>query len=72
MIGGIIVPGGFFDQARVLLRCIGPSLANVGVTNALQDPMIELYNGAGVLFASNDNWRSNQQADIIAIGKSAY
>ena len=48
---------------KVIVRAIGPSLPFVG---ALADPVLELRNSSGGLIASNDNWRSNQEAEIIA------
>ena len=66
MIGGTIIVGN--DPARVLLRAIGPSLTNFGVPNALQDPALELRDGNGTLMASNDNWRTDQEAEITATG----
>jgi hypothetical protein len=64
MIGGTIIAGS--TPASVLVRAIGPSLTNAGVPNALQDPMLELHDSSGSLIASNDNWRSDQEAEIIA------
>jgi hypothetical protein len=32
------------------------------------DPTLELYDGNGVLLASNDDWRDTQEADITATG----
>ena len=61
MIGGIIVLG--TDAQEVLLRAIGPSLP---VAGALADPTLELHDKDGVIIASNDNWRSDQETDIIA------
>ena len=66
MIGGFIVGGS--QNRTVLARAIGPSLTAVGVPNALQDPMLELHDSSGTMLASNDNWRSNQEAQIIATG----
>jgi hypothetical protein len=66
MIGGTIVRGS--ADSTVLIRAIGPSLANVGVPNALADPMLELHDGNGALLNSNDNWRDTQQAEIEARG----
>jgi hypothetical protein len=34
----------------------------------LQDPTIELHDSSGTTLASNDNWKSNQEAQIIAVG----
>ena len=52
------------------MRAIGPSLSNppFDILNALQDPTLSLFDGNGTSFASNDNWHSTQQADIIATG----
>jgi hypothetical protein len=68
LIGGFIITG--TDAKKVLIRGIGPSLANFGITNALGDTTLELYQG-DTLLASNDNWKirsdgSSQQAEIQA------
>lgn len=66
LIGGIIVRG---DAAQsVLVRAIGPELSHAGITGALQDPMLDLYDSNGTLVGSNDNWRSDQQTAITATG----
>ena len=61
LIGGLIVLGQ--DPLRVIVRAIGPSLPLPG---ALGDPTLELHDVNGALIASNDNWRSDQEAEIIA------
>ena len=61
LIGGLIVLGQ--NPLRVIVRAIGPSLS---VPGALQDPTLELHDGDGALIASNDNWRTDQEAEIIA------
>jgi len=66
MIGGTIIIGS--TPATVLIRAIGPSLTNAGVPNALSDPTLELHDGDGTLIAFNDDWRSDQEAAIIATG----
>lgn len=60
MIGGFIVQGGV--PKSVTIRAIGPSLP---VAGQLADPTLELYDSSGTLIASNDNWRSDQEAEII-------
>ena len=35
---------------------------------SLADPKLEVYDKTGTLIASNDNWRSSQQDEIIAAG----
>lgn len=64
LIGGMIVVGG--NPQRVIVRAIGPSLADAGVAGALADPTLELHDSNGSVIALNDNWRSDQQAEIIA------
>ena len=61
LIGGVIVQGQ--SARRVIVRAIGPSLA---VTGRLEDPILELHDGNGVLIVVNDNWRSDQEAEISA------
>jgi hypothetical protein len=61
MIGGVIVAGQ--ASQRVIVRAIGPS---VPVTGNLADPTLEIRNANGSLLASNDNWRTTQEAEIIA------
>jgi hypothetical protein len=67
MIGGFILGNGSAN-ARVLLRAIGPSLANLGIPGALDDPTLELHNNNGDIIAANDDWRETQQAEIKATG----
>jgi plastocyanin len=63
LIGGLIVLGQ--NPLRVIVRAIGPSLTLPG---ALANPMLELHDGNGAVIASNDDWRTNQEAEIIATG----
>lgn len=69
LIGGFIITG--TDPKKVLIRGIGPSLSNFGVTDALIDPTLELHQGSTTL-STNDNWKINdqtgqsQEADIRA------
>ena len=63
MIGGFIVGGTY--PAKVIVRAIGPSLSQQGVSGALQDPTLELVDSQGNII-SNDNWRSSQEAEVIA------
>jgi hypothetical protein len=52
---GFILGGGD-DGAQVLIRALGPSLAQFGVTDVLADPTLELHNANGDPAASNDSW----------------
>jgi hypothetical protein len=63
LIGGFIIAG--TQPKKVMVRAIGPSLSSF-FPGVLADPILELRNSSGDLIASNDNWRSNQEAEIIA------
>ena len=63
MIGGFIVLGP--QKQTVIIRALGPSLP---VNGKLADPMLELVNNNGTTLATNDDWRSDQEAEIIATG----
>jgi Matrixin/Putative Ig domain len=71
MIGGFIVGGadpGPAYTTQVVIRAIGPSLGSKGIVGPLADPTLDLYDPWGVVVASNDDWRSTQEAEIIASG----
>jgi hypothetical protein len=67
-IGGFIITGS--APKHVLLRAIGPSLAQVGVPNVLADPVLELHGPGAFATITNDNWTENplQAAAILATG----
>ncbi|MBA3571526.1 MAG: aryl-sulfate sulfotransferase [Pyrinomonadaceae bacterium] len=54
LISGFIV--GDVDSATVIVRAIGPSLAAAGVSGALADPTLTVYDANGSALATNDNW----------------
>ena len=64
LIGGIIITGA--EPKKVILRAIGPSLGAQGVEGALQDPVLELFDGSGEPVTSNDNWRDTDAFEIHA------
>ncbi|MEO5721170.1 MAG: hypothetical protein ABIR71_06845 [Chthoniobacterales bacterium] len=61
MIGGFIISGS--ASQKLIVRAMGPSLPLAG---KLQDPRLDFYNGQGDVIGSNDNWRSDQEMEIIA------
>ena len=63
MIGGFIIQGS--QAKRVIIRVIGRELIPFGVPNVLNDPTLELHNGAGALIASNNNWQTTIIGGII-------
>src|SRR5439155_9535283 len=67
--GENVVIGGFIVQGtgikRVIIRAIGSELTQYGITNALNNPRLELHNGSGALIATNDNWQTTILGGII-------
>ena len=68
LIGGFIVRGS--AAKRVIVRAIGPSLLQRGLSDVLADPTLELHAGNGALLRSNDNWQDDpiQASQIRASG----
>lgn len=62
LIGGFIIQGN--SPQTVLIRAVGPNLANHGVPNVLADPVLQLFSGQTVI-ASNDNWVDAANAAAI-------
>jgi len=70
MIAGFLLSDGSGDS-RVVVRGIGPSLANSFPASALlANPTLELHDGNGVLTLSNNDWQDDpaQAAEISAAG----
>jgi len=77
--GDDVLVGGFIVRAanglpdvpkRVLVRAIGPSLAVSGVPLAgrLENPTLALHDASGAVIGANDDWRSDQETEILATG----
>ncbi|HEV2843107.1 MAG TPA: DUF11 domain-containing protein [Chthoniobacterales bacterium] len=73
--GDNIVIAGFMLGAnsapdRVIVRGIGPSLAALGVPNALANPTLELRDGNGAMVMENNDWQDNaaQAVELSAAG----
>lgn len=57
----ILVPGFVIKGAgskNILVRAVGPGLAQFNVSNLLPDPQLTLFNSKSMKFAENDNWQS--------------
>ncbi len=61
-IAGFVIDGP--EAKEVLIRGLGPTLGEYGVTGAMQHPTLELHDGGGSLIAANDNWKSTQKEAI--------
>lgn len=65
LIGGVIITGD--EDKTVTVRARGPSLidADPNLQNLLADPSVQLFNSAGELIDSNDNWKDHSSADSL-------
>jgi len=66
LIAGFIVGNGGSDT--VVVRAIGPSLADAGVANPLADPTLDLYDANGAVIRSDDDWRDSQESLLQSTG----
>jgi hypothetical protein len=69
MIGGFIL-GGSSQNTGIVVRGIGPSLSQFGLSPVLANPTLELRDSNGVLLIGNDNWQDDpaQAAQLSAHG----
>jgi hypothetical protein len=65
LIGGFVVLNG---ATRVMLRAIGPELMAFNISDALQNPTLELRDGNGSLIEANDDWKNDNQQAISDTG----
>ncbi len=65
-IAGFIISG---KAAKTLVvRGLGPSLAQFGVGGTLANPSLEIHDQAGAVIASNQDWQSTQKTAISQSG----
>ncbi len=63
LIGGFILGNGASPKT-VVVRAIGPSLSPL-VTEALGDPSLQLFNGSGQMIASNNDWKTDPNHQLV-------
>ena len=66
--GFVIGPGA---NKQVIVRAIGPSLSAFGLTGLLADPVLTIFNAAGTVVATNDNWLAADAAAQASVGAFA-
>ena len=68
LIVGVTVNGG---ARNVLVRAAGPALAAFGLTTAMTDPRLDLFNGSTLVF-SNDDWAANLAPTFTSVGAFVF
>jgi Matrixin/Putative Ig domain len=66
-IGGFILKGA--QPKKVIVRAIGPSLMQFGISGAMADPTLELHDSTGAIVATNNNWNTHR-TDVLTTGHS--
>ncbi len=61
LIGGFIAGS---ENTRVVVRALGPSLRQFGISGALADPVLMLFDSNGNVIGSNDSWTDDYPADV--------
>lgn len=65
LIVGFVVEG--TSDLPIIVRAVGPTLADYGIGDPLSDPTITLYQGQTVI-DTNDNWTGNDAQSLGAFG----
>ena len=68
LIGGFITNGSFYGRSKLIVRALGPSLAQFGIANQLDNPSLEIYDQNGNRQAANDDWQNGNQPEIASYG----
>jgi hypothetical protein len=63
LIAGFQITGNATKQ--LVVRALGPSLAQFGLTNVLPDTTLELHDSTGAVIATNDDWQDTSNAQSI-------
>lgn len=69
LIAGFVVVG--TGTKPVLIRAVGPKLADFDVTSALADPQLAVFDDTGTMRAQNDNWDASLGAMFTQVGAFA-
>lgn len=64
LIGGLVIEGS--QPKTVVIRALGPSLSESGVSEVLFDPNIKLLGSSGLL-DQNEDWRDHLNAELIPL-----
>jgi uncharacterized protein (DUF1800 family) len=65
-VAGFVISEGASKQ--VLIRAIGPTLADYGIPGVLIDPELKLYDSNNNLIATNDNWTGTAGSTFGTVG----
>ena len=69
MIAGFVLGGTSTNSPKVVVRALGPSLAQAGISNPLSNPTLQLFDSNGQTVATNTDWQDvpAQAAELQAL-----
>ena len=70
LVAGFVVSG--TGSKPLLVRAVGPTLANFGVLNPLADPALSVVNRTNVLVGSNNDWGDSAALTLAATQVGAF
>jgi Metallo-peptidase family M12B Reprolysin-like len=65
LIEGFIVQGPAGSTKKIIVRAIGPTLAGFGVTDALANPTLDIFDSNNAKVATNNDWKNTQIGGLI-------
>ena len=63
LVAGFVIAGN--DPLRVLVRAVGPTLSNFGVSQPLANPALQLFDAAQNTIGENDRWSVSYQENLM-------
>jgi hypothetical protein len=63
---GFIVDGPAGSTKKIIVRALGPSLTQFGMSDALANPILEIRGANNELLATNNDWRTAEIGGVIA------
>ncbi len=66
LIAGFSIAGN--GSRTLLIRAVGPALAHFGVSGALMNPKLQLFDREGRMIQENDNWDASAAATFERVG----
>ncbi|MEY2880088.1 MAG: hypothetical protein RLZZ15_2468, partial [Verrucomicrobiota bacterium] len=63
---GFVISAG--SSKNVLIRAVGPGLGAFGVAGTISDPKIDIFDAAGKIILSNDNWATTTVGGATTFG----
>lgn len=71
-IAGFVISSDSGASKQTLIRAVGPSLAQFGLSNILAQPVLSVFNADGQPIASNTGWNNSPAIAAAAVAAGAF